>query len=1147
MVFTTENSTSTAPMGKWEAEEITKTIQGNFNNLGDMLEIARNRKAWKVLGYRDFEGYCNNEFGKSKARAYELIAEAAIAQSLKEADPSLRLPAQTNLKFLKELPIEQQIEAVKRSEWLAKESDKKKPDKSDLLIAIDEMEGCRSGDMRPSLEARGFIKGVEVATTRGVNIGSRGIIIKVDKTGDIHVELHAGGKIPLDAASCRILPANEKPKKRAWSGTTDIGDKVLIFSKGLENTIGTIKSRFTSEKMVGVDVNGDLLKLPYAELEVVEVEIDEPDQDSWLQNFIWNDFGAQWCYDSESKTITTVYKDLTLHPAEKGKGSPADWVRRWAKENIPNLVFDLLPLDQLSTLIKSRLITCGEEEEKGNLAESLITEIWKMTLPSECREKVKSLISSKADKAQGISFALTLHELLNGKKIQTRRFWQDDYARSFIRYYEKGIEIPALNKGRHRGGQEIGKIRLTEKPYQQMLSEMPVSDLDKEGGMCTTVQEFVDRFFEGQDKLVWVLDFEFIASDSASEVTLLKQRLEEAERVIGLLVECRQSDTVDTAIVDTVDTAIVDTVDTAIVDTVDTAIVDTVDTAIVDTVDTAIVDTVDTAKLQALTQWGKKLAESVARITASVTQHTSLDTPTVDTPIVDTATVDSVDTAEKLQQEIDHWRAKITDQLQQANYDVATTNQNMTSGLRARARKTDLEDRLSEIDTLQNLRIGQIVTERDWPGMTKTCPGGRGGILALGFIYDGIPKAWVKWSGVESPDIHRIRTLKTENDTSPVQPLDAPETSEYLVENTAKISAPGDTAAHTGFLVENNTSEVQPLDSPEASRFLLGNNTSTASDADTAAHTDVIELPTKAGLKVTFKLGDRVNTRYGCGTVYLIKPKKTARKSEFYVKRDNGVSMCFDFEQAASEVSLSVADTVTDTDIDAELKAKIEQQREKLKNAIAKDTKELGDATRGEVKKRLSKQIDRSYKSLLDLEAFEKIKDGQTVEKKIRVGAIGNIVKLDILKGGLPQVWVKWAEHENPESIDISALNLAPVISMPKSELPAKLQKQIKSARENITDWRDHAEEELLAAEEQNKSIFARKIESHNNQLAELDSFANLRIDQHVLESFSSRRGEILIMEVSNTGVPGLVIKWENGKTEPILFANIVPEQLNEH
>ena len=539
MVFAID-TTSSAPLGKLEAEEITKAIQGNFDSLGTMLEVARNRKAWKALGYKDFEAYCNNEFGKSQRRAYELIAEAAIAQSLKKAEPSLRLPAQSNLRLLKELPMDQQLEAVKRSERLATESNKTRPDRSDLLIAINEISGARSGDMRASLEARGFKKGVEVATTRGVNIGSRGIITTVNKAGEIYVELHAGGKIPLDAASCRILSANEKPEKRAWYGTTDIGDKVLIFSKGLENTLGTIKTRLTSEKMVGVEVNGQVLKLPYAELEVVKIKIDEPEQDSWLQNFIWNDFGSQWCYDSESEAITTVYPDLKLHPTEKGKGSPADWVRNWAKKNIPNLAFDLLDEEQLATLIKSKLIICGGEEEKGNLAESLIAEIWKMALPSECRKKVKALISG-ADKARGISFALTLSELSSGKKTQTRRAWQDDYAKSFVRYFEDGIEIPALDKGQHRGGKEIGKIRLTEKPYQQLLSEMPITDLEKEGGMCANVQEFIDRFFDGQDKLVWVLDFEFLPSPSDTEVLLqenqrLREQLQEAEVAIQEIV-----------------------------------------------------------------------------------------------------------------------------------------------------------------------------------------------------------------------------------------------------------------------------------------------------------------------------------------------------------------------------------------------------------------------------------------------------------------------------------------------------------------------------------------------------------------------------------------------------------------------------------
>ncbi|TAG58463.1 MAG: hypothetical protein EAZ28_14565 [Oscillatoriales cyanobacterium] len=112
----------------------------------------------------------------------------------------------------------------------------------------------------------------------------------------------------------------------------------------------------------------------------------------------------------------------------------------------------------------------------------------------------------------GISFALTINELTSGKKTQTRRAWQDDYAKNFIRYFDKSIAIPALNKGRHRGGHELGFIRLTQRPYQQYLSEMSATDLQEEGGMVATAQGFIDTFFEGQDKLVWVLHFEFLST-----------------------------------------------------------------------------------------------------------------------------------------------------------------------------------------------------------------------------------------------------------------------------------------------------------------------------------------------------------------------------------------------------------------------------------------------------------------------------------------------------------------------------------------------------------------------------------------------------------------------------------------------------------
>jgi hypothetical protein len=828
MVFAADIASSIA-MSKSEAEEITRDIQQNFDSLGFMLETAKNRKAWVVLNYRDFGSYCHNEFGKSLSRAYQVIEESKIAQALKEeGGRDLKLPVSSNLRLLNVLPtVEKQIEAIKYSEEIASAANYKKPNKNHLLFAINKVSGTPSArDLKSSLEALGFTKGVEVATLRGVNIGRRGFVQKLDKKGQLHVELHSGGRVTIayDVAELRILSASEKPEKAASLDSTNIGDKVLIFSPGLDGILGTIQTRLNDDKMVGIKVNGNLLKLPYAELEVVDVEVDEPEQESWLQNFIWTDFGVQWCYDSESQTIATVYQDLKLHPTEKGKGSPADWVRRWVRNNALNLGVELLPEEQLSNLITTRLIACGGEEEKGNLAESLIAEIWKMSLPSECRKKVKSLITGKADKARGVSFALTLPELLSGKKTQDRRAWQDDYARNFIRYYEEGIEIRALDNVQHRGGQEVGKIRLTEKPYQQMLSEMPISDLEKEGGMCATIQEFIDRFFEEQDKLVWVIEFEFIANDSASEVTLLKQRLEEAEQVISQFVKHQQS--------------------------------------------VAIVDAVDAVDATANAfDWG----------------------------------------------------------------DIGYPDNE-----------------------------GQIAKYDDW----------------------------------------------TEHNTSAVQPLDAPETSEFLVP-----------------------------------------------------------------------------------------------------------------------------------------KVEISKWQKKVKEDIARNDKKLQGAKKTESVK-LEKALDDSYSRLLELDTFGGIKIGQFVEKKVAQGICGEVIKLDFSRGGLPQVWVKWPDRKYPESINTFALNLAPVISLQSSELDPELQENIKRARENLIAWRNHAEEELTAAEDHQKSIFARKVEDRNNKLAELDDFANLRIGQYVVGKFTFRRGKVLSMAVFDTERLDISVEGESGKTELMLFRDVLPEQM---
>jgi hypothetical protein len=46
--------------------------------------------------------------------------------------------------------------------------------------------------------------------------------------------------------------------------------------------------------------------------------------------------------------------------------------------------------------------------------------------------------------------------------------------------------------------------------YQEVLENMPQDHLLKEGGMCETKEQFIQRYFNNDSKLVvWVLEFKF--------------------------------------------------------------------------------------------------------------------------------------------------------------------------------------------------------------------------------------------------------------------------------------------------------------------------------------------------------------------------------------------------------------------------------------------------------------------------------------------------------------------------------------------------------------------------------------------------------------------------------------------------------------
>lgn len=76
-----------------------------------------------------------------------------------------------------------------------------------------------------------------------------------------------------------------------------------------------------------------------------------------------------------------------------------------------------------------------------------------------------------------ISYAWTLPALEARVKTVTRRNWSDRYALSF----KRDELVQAWDKLPRAGGQRVGTVRLTVKPYQEWTRDMPTADFWNEG------------------------------------------------------------------------------------------------------------------------------------------------------------------------------------------------------------------------------------------------------------------------------------------------------------------------------------------------------------------------------------------------------------------------------------------------------------------------------------------------------------------------------------------------------------------------------------------------------------------------------------------------------------------------------------------
>lgn len=106
-----------------------------------------------------------------------------------------------------------------------------------------------------------------------------------------------------------------------------------------------------------------------------------------------------------------------------------------------------------------------------------------------------------------ISFAKTINEFCLRRKTVTRRRWT---ARTAARFRKGTIHEAWSQTPRVKGAHRIGSLIATEHAYLEKLQNMPQSDLQAEGGLCETVEEFI-RLIDGEpDELVWVCRFDVV-------------------------------------------------------------------------------------------------------------------------------------------------------------------------------------------------------------------------------------------------------------------------------------------------------------------------------------------------------------------------------------------------------------------------------------------------------------------------------------------------------------------------------------------------------------------------------------------------------------------------------------------------------------
>jgi hypothetical protein len=83
------------------------------------------------------------------------------------------------------------------------------------------------------------------------------------------------------------------------------------------------------------------------------------------------------------------------------------------------------------------------------------------------------------------------------------------------RWYDEGRHVhDAYDQIPIAGGRKVAEIRLVERPYWEALKNMPEDDLEAEGGMVDTLEDFYELIDLPPSHEVAVVRFELVETEA---------------------------------------------------------------------------------------------------------------------------------------------------------------------------------------------------------------------------------------------------------------------------------------------------------------------------------------------------------------------------------------------------------------------------------------------------------------------------------------------------------------------------------------------------------------------------------------------------------------------------------------------------------